>query len=107
MLSSEQGVFNAGSGAGLSINDLIAMMSIELGVIPNIIRLDARKCDVPATVLSCRKAKHTFGWQPQISMEEGIREVGAWLSSGIIPPTQTQIIPQPAVIPAAVLAQMA
>jgi UDP-glucose 4-epimerase len=107
MLSTEQGVFNAGSGAGLSINDLIAMMSIELGVIPNIIRLDARKCDVPATVLSCRKAKQTFGWQPQISMEEGIREVGAWLSSGIIPPTQTQIIPQPAVIPAAVLAQMA
>ena len=84
------------------------MMSIELDVIPNIIRLDARKCDVPSDRAELQeRAKQTFGWQPQISMEEGIREVGAWLSSGIIPPTQTQIIPQPAIIPAAVVAQMA
>jgi hypothetical protein len=83
------------------------MMSIELGVIPNIIRLDSRKCDVPATVLSCRKAKRTFGWEPQITMEQGIREVGDWLSSGVISPTQTPVIPQPAIIPAAVVAQMA
>jgi len=107
MLSSEQGVFNAGSGVGISINDLIAMMSIELGVMPNIIRMDSRKCDVPATVLSCRKAKRTFGWEPQITMEQGIREVGGWLSSGVISSTQTPVIPQPAIIPAAVVAQMA
>jgi UDP-glucose 4-epimerase len=108
MISSEQGIFNAGSGVGISINDLIAMMSIELGVIPNIIRLDSRKCDVPATVLSCRKAKQAFGWAPQITMEHGIREVGAWLSNGIIPVTQPQVVPQPAIIPAAAaIAQMA
>lgn len=107
MLSQQQGIFNAGSGTGISINDLIAMMSMELGVIPNIIRTEGRKCDVPATVLSCRKAKQTFGWQPQITMEEGIREVGEWLSNGIIPATQPPIIPQPAVIPAAVVAQLA
>jgi UDP-glucose 4-epimerase len=106
MQSEAQGVYNAGSGVGVSINDLIAMMSVELGVIPNIIRMDSRKCDVPTTVLSCRKARNAFGWQPQISMEQGIREVGTWLSSGIIPLTQPQVIPQPAIIPAAVIAQM-
>lgn len=107
MLSDQQGVFNAGSGVGISINDLIVMMSAELGISPDIIRLEARSCDVPATVLSCRKAKHSLGWVPQIPLCEGIREVGAWLSNGIIPIAQPQIILQPAMVPAALIAQMA
>lgn len=102
MLSGEQGVFNAGSGVGVSINELISMMSAELGVVPNVIRLSPRKCDVPATVLSCAKAKRVFGWEPQISMKQGIREVGEWLSSGVIPLTQAPFIKQPAVTPPAV-----
>jgi UDP-glucose 4-epimerase len=108
MISKEQGVFNAGSGVGVSINDLIGMMSIELGVIPNIIRLEARKCDVPATVLSCRKARHTFGWVPQIPMEQGIREVGAWLSNEISAKSKSHVvIPQTVIAPATVMPQMA
>jgi UDP-glucose 4-epimerase len=107
MLSDQQGVFNAGSGVGVSINDLIAMISMELGIIPKIIRMEARNCDVPATVLSCRKARLNLGWAPQISLREGIREVGDWLAGGIIPVLQPQIIHQPATVPAALIAQMA
>jgi UDP-glucose 4-epimerase len=101
MVSKEQGVFNAGSGVGTSINDLIWMMSAELGVIPNIIRLEARKCDVPATVLNCRKARHSFGWIPEIPIEQGIREVGAWLSKEINIERKSHIvIPRPVIDPA-------
>jgi UDP-glucose 4-epimerase len=98
MVSKEQGVFNAGSGVGISINDLIWMMSMELGVTPNIIRLEARKCDVPATVLSCRKARHSFGWVPEIPMEQGIREVGAWLSKEMSAESKSHIVIPRAVI---------
>lgn len=107
VVSTEQGIFNAGSGVGVSIKELIALMSSELGVMPNIVRLPSRKCDVPATVLSCRKAKQTFGWEPRITMQQGIREVGAWLSSGILPATQTPVIPQPVIMPSASLRGMA
>jgi UDP-glucose 4-epimerase len=109
MNSSEQGVFNAGSGAGVSINDLIGMMSTELGVIPNIIRREARGSDVPATVLSCRKVKQSFGWVPQIPLDEGIREVGAWLNKQMTAETTSThiVIPQNLIIPAAAIPQMA
>jgi len=109
MTSKEQGIFNAGSGVGVSINDLIGMMSTELGVIPNIIRLEARDSDVPATVLSCRKVRQSFGWAPQIPLEEGIREVGSWLSKQMTAETTSShvVIPQTVIIPAAVMPQMA
>ena len=101
MVSKEQGVFNAGSGVGVSIADLIALMRIELGIVPNIIRLEARDCDVPATVLSCRKARNAFGWVPQIPLDQGIREYGAWLSKEINTESRAQITMPHAVIVAA------
>jgi UDP-glucose 4-epimerase len=108
MLSKEQGVFNAGSGVGITINDLIYIMSAELGVIPNIIRLEARKSDVPATVLNCRKARHSFGWVPEIPLEQGIREVGVWLSNEMSAESKSQIvIPRGVIDPAIVIPQRA
>jgi UDP-glucose 4-epimerase len=107
--STEQGIFNAGSGIGVSINDLIGTMSAELEVAPNIIRLEARDSDVPATILDCRKVKQSFGWSPQIPLEEGIREVGAWLSKQLAAESTSShvVIPQTAIVPAAVAPQMA
>ena len=108
MTSKEQGVFNAGSGMGVSINDLIGMMSAELNVIPNIIRLPARDSDVPATVLSCRKVKQSFGWVPQISIEEGIREMGVWLAEEVLTASKSRVImPRPVIVPSVVVPQMA
>jgi UDP-glucose 4-epimerase len=109
MNSTEQGIFNAGSGVGVSINDLIGMMGAELGVAPNIIRLEARGSDVPASVLNCEKVKHSFGWSPQIPLEEGIREVGVWLTKQMIAENTSShvVIPQAVIVPAAVVPQMA
>ena len=36
------------------------------------------KADVPATWASIQKAKALLGWEPQVSLEEGIRRSVAW-----------------------------
>jgi UDP-glucose 4-epimerase len=78
------GTFNASSGMGISISELLAIMIAEFGVMPQITRLPNRSCDVPASVLSCEKAKSVFGWRPLISIERGIREVGHWLVEDVL-----------------------
>jgi UDP-glucose 4-epimerase len=79
------GTFNAGSGLGISISEILAIMIAQFGVMPQITRLPNRACDVPATVLSCEKAKATFGWKPQVSIERGIRGLGRWLVEEVLP----------------------
>jgi UDP-glucose 4-epimerase len=78
------GTFNASSGMGISISELLAIMIAEFGVMPQITRLPDRACDVPASVLSCEKAKSVFGWKPLISIERGIQEVGRWLVEDVL-----------------------
>jgi hypothetical protein len=53
-------------------------------VMPQITRLPNRSCDVPASVLSCERAKEAFGWKPLISIERGIQEVGRWLVEDVL-----------------------
>ena len=72
-LSDATGVFNAGSGSGTSINQLITVIGEILGVNPEVNFLPARTFDVPAIVLDRRKAHDAFGWVPKISLEGGIR----------------------------------
>jgi UDP-glucose 4-epimerase len=80
------GVFNASSGVGVSINELLAIMIAQFGVQAQVTRLASRPCDVPATVLSCQKAKSVFGWEPRISIERGIQGVGTWLLQDVLRP---------------------
>jgi UDP-glucose 4-epimerase len=89
------GVFNASSGVGVSINELLAIMIAQFGVQAQVTRVASRACDVPATVLSCRRAKSVFGWEPQISIERGIQGVGAWLLRDVLrqqPPIQVPTV---------------
>jgi UDP-glucose 4-epimerase len=79
------GTFNAGSGLGISISEILAIMIAQFGVMPKITRLPNRSYDVPATVLSCEKAKAAFGWKPQVGVERGIRGLGRWLVEDVLP----------------------
>lgn len=72
--SQATGVFNAGSGSGTSINQLIAMMRGVAGFSPGVIFSPARTFDVPAIVLDSGKAQKAFEWLPKTSLEVGIRE---------------------------------
>ena len=86
-VSEVTGVFNAGSGVGVSLNDLVGTMTAELGAKARVTRVESRSCDVPAAVLSYGKAAEVFGWKPQIGLELGIRGVGAWLLQDVLGPS--------------------
>jgi UDP-glucose 4-epimerase len=82
--STVTGTFNASSGIGISISEILAIMIAQFGIMPQITRLPGRSCDVPATVLSCEKAKSVFAWKPQIGIESGIQRLGRWLIDDVL-----------------------
>ena len=77
--SSASGVFNAGSGIGVSLNQLVSVMASLLGVSPKFCYEPSRACDVPAVILNCEKAAHVYSWQPQIALRDGLSDLSRWL----------------------------
>ena len=77
--SESTGIFNAGSGIGTSVNQLVNLLSSMLQIEPTVVRQSPRRFDIPAVVLNCQKAKDVFGWEPKITLNEGILEVARWL----------------------------
>ncbi len=65
--------FNIGSGRGLSINEIVAVMADALRQRPVIRYRPGRAMDVPANVLDIQRAEREFGWRPKTSFEDGIR----------------------------------
>lgn len=79
--SDNVGVFNAGSGSGCSIRQLIGIISDVSGASPNIEYREARQFDVREVVLDIQKAESTFGWKPEISLHDGIRSYWEWMTN--------------------------
>lgn len=81
LCSEEVGVFNAGSGVGMSINHLINVLRSTLGMTVEVTYRPARGLDVPAIVLDSSAAFKTFGWRALTSLETGIREYESWYTA--------------------------
>lgn len=77
----EQRVFNIGAGSGHSINDILATIEIvgEQAIKRNYV--DARMFDVPANVLDIRRARQYLGWEPNVSLLDGLARSMAWLKT--------------------------
>lgn len=71
--------FNIGSGAGTSLNELMAMLEDVLGRPVERNYLPGRPFDVPASVLSNDLAQRELGWVPSISMHEGLVRTADWM----------------------------
>jgi UDP-glucose 4-epimerase len=69
----QQGNFNIGTGIGHSLNQVTGIITADLGRDLIIERLNARPFDVPVSILDASRARETFGWQPRVTFEEGIR----------------------------------
>jgi UDP-glucose 4-epimerase len=73
------GTFNAGSGTGVSLLELVGIVrkvtgrQIEASLRPE------RRVDVEAIYLECRKLSAAVGWAPQVPLEEGVGRAWAWL----------------------------
>lgn len=68
----DEWLFNIGSGCGLSLNDLIKLIEVELGRCVDVVYKSSRGFDVPANVLCIAKANEYLGWQPKVLMAEGL-----------------------------------
>jgi UDP-glucose 4-epimerase len=78
-LSNINGIFNAGSGYGVSINELISIIQKTLDIKFKINYLPARKFDVQKIILDISKTKKAFNWLPEVSIEEGIKRQWHWM----------------------------
>ena len=78
LFSQHLGIYNAGSGIGISINDIITVIASTTHLSANVIYKEQRMLDVPAIVLDCAKAEQAFGWRASISLEVGVADYIRW-----------------------------
>jgi UDP-glucose 4-epimerase len=71
-VSSEDRVFNVGSGTGLTVLEVITAVERALGRSARIEWLPARALDAGSNVLDITRITRTTGWQPRIGIGGGI-----------------------------------
>lgn len=79
--SKNSGIYNVGSGVGLSLIDLLAVLENIVGSKPSIKWLPGRGLDVPKIVLDCSHIHTELSWQPQIDLNVGLLEMKNWIFS--------------------------
>ena len=65
-------IFNIGSGAGLSLSDLVSCIENEIGYSLEVRYQPRRTFDVPTNVLCISRARECFGWTPAVSVPDGL-----------------------------------
>lgn len=68
-------VFNIGSGNGTSLKELISMIERELGEALQVSYSPARATDVTWNVMDVENIRRKLGWQPTITLEQGIKRL--------------------------------
>ena len=71
----EESLFNIGSGKGLSLNQLIELLEIQMNRSLDVDYLPSRGCDVPTNVLCIDKARQHLDWSPKISVADGLKRL--------------------------------
>lgn len=77
--TSDQHVFNIGSGRGHSLNELIRAIEKVTGRNADCQYLPSRAFDIPTNVLCNTLANQCLGWSPKIDFEEGLEKFAKWL----------------------------
>jgi UDP-glucose 4-epimerase len=73
------GVYNVGSGVGLSLREILAQIGRVVGVEPSVSWLAARSFDVPRIVLNATKLRDATNWRNVTSLNDGITVTADWL----------------------------
>ena len=73
-----EGVFNAASGQGTSIREMIDLVSEVTGRPIDARYGPARAVDAPVSVLDISAAGRTFGWHPEIGLRDGLASTWTW-----------------------------
>lgn len=72
------GVYNVGSGQGVSLRDVLNLIEDIAGVSANIKFLPPRGFDVKKVVLDITKARQALDWGPEVSLREGCKRYWKW-----------------------------
>ncbi len=78
------GVFNVGTGTGLSLRDIIGHVSLAAKRDPEVNWLSPRSFDVPRIVLDSAKLRNATEWRVRTSLEDGIAITADWLRNADI-----------------------
>jgi UDP-glucose 4-epimerase len=73
------GIYNVGTGTGLSLRDILTHITNVVGREPEITWLASRSFDVPRIVLDATKLSTATNWRSTASLEEGIQITADWL----------------------------
>lgn len=74
------GVFNAGSGTGYSINNIVSSLGAVTGEPIPIVYKAARGYDVPRVILDIAQIRNHLGWSPKVELEGGLKATWVWAS---------------------------
>ena len=73
------GVYNVGTGTGLSLREILAQIEHVVGVAPSVKWMAARSFDVPRIVLDATKLKLATNWKCVTQLDEGVAITADWL----------------------------
>jgi UDP-glucose 4-epimerase len=85
LISGASGCFNAGSGEGTSISQIVDIIGQTTGRTLEPVYKPGRNFDVPRVVLDIARARATFGWQPAVPLRRGIAETWEWVKQHSAP----------------------
>ena len=78
------GPFNIASGTRITINRLVELMIQASGIHPRVEHGPPRKGDVRHSLADTAPAKKAFGYQPRVSLEQGLAEYLDWAKKEMI-----------------------
>lgn len=72
-------VFNVGSGRGVSLNELVDIISQVTGLKPIVNYTETRSLDVPANILDISLIREKLGWVPMHDVVDAIEKTWKWI----------------------------
>jgi UDP-glucose 4-epimerase len=85
VVAGQGGTFNAGSGVGVSINEVVAGLRKVTGRELRVSYQPGRSIDVPRSILDIQAAKMQLGWEPHVSFYEGLERLWRWIRQNNAP----------------------
>lgn len=80
-------VINIGSGFEISIGDLakkiISIIGRDVKIVSEELRVRPEKSEVIRLLADIKKAKKLLGWEPKISLDEGLKKTIEWISKSL------------------------
>ena len=76
------GVFNVGSGVGADLNEIIRVTSEVSHTSPRVVRVETGASNVNEIYLDITRAKTLLGWEPKVTLREGMERFYRVLRQG-------------------------